>query len=41
MAYLPAAATQPGTAIEIDNRGRITPAEVVRPPFYKEGSIRR
>jgi aminomethyltransferase len=41
MAYLPAAASQPGTPIEIDNRGRITPAEVVRPPFYKDGSIRR
>jgi aminomethyltransferase len=41
MAYLPAAASQPGTSIEIDTRGRMTPAEVVRPPFYKGGSIRR
>jgi len=41
LAYLPAAAAKPGTPIEIEVRDRLTPAEVVRPPFYTEGSIRR
>jgi len=41
LAYLPAAATRAGTAIEIEIRDRATPAEVVRPPFYGDGSIRR
>jgi aminomethyltransferase len=34
-------ATQPGTEIEVVIRNRPTPAEVVRPPFYQAGSIRR
>jgi aminomethyltransferase len=41
LAYLPAGAAKAGTAIEIEIRDRVTPAEVVRPPFYKDGSIRR
>jgi aminomethyltransferase len=41
MAYVPVAAAKPGTAIEIMIRGKGCPAEVVRPPFYKDGSIRR
>jgi glycine cleavage system T protein (aminomethyltransferase) len=41
LAYLPVAAAKAGTAIEIEVRDRVTPAEVVRPPFYTEGSIRR
>ncbi|HUE76522.1 MAG TPA: glycine cleavage system aminomethyltransferase GcvT [Longimicrobiales bacterium] len=41
MAYLPAEATKPGTAIEIVIRDRAVPAEVVKPPFYTEGSLRR
>ena len=35
MAYVPAALAEPGTALGIDIRGRIFPAEVVKKPFYK------
>ncbi|HUG42230.1 MAG TPA: glycine cleavage system aminomethyltransferase GcvT [Longimicrobiales bacterium] len=41
MAYLPIEATRPGTAIEVVIRDRIVPAEVVKPPFYTRGSVRR
>lgn len=41
LAYLPAEAAKPGTAIEIMIRDRAVPAEVLRPPFYTEGSLRR
>lgn len=36
MAYLPAASAKPGTAIEIEIRGRRFPAEVVKKPFYRK-----
>lgn len=36
MAYLPLAASKPGTALEIEIRGRRFPAEVVRKPFYRK-----
>lgn len=36
-AYLPRATTAPGTVVEVDIRGRRTPAEIVKPPFYKRG----
>jgi aminomethyltransferase len=36
--YLPAGATAPGTAFEIDVRGRRVPATVAKPPFYKGAS---
>ncbi len=35
MAYLPLSAAQPGTQIEIEIRGRLFPAEVVKKPFYR------
>jgi len=35
MAYLPVAATQPGTEFEVDIRGRRSRAKVVPLPFYK------
>ena len=41
MAYLPVAAAKPGTRIEVMIRDRAVPAEVVRPPFYTGGSVRR
>ncbi len=41
MGYVPIAAAKPGTAIEVVIRDRAIPAEVVRPPFYTEGSLRR
>jgi aminomethyltransferase len=41
MAYVPRAAAKPGTPIEIVVRDRPVAAEVMRPPFYKDGSIRR
>ena len=34
LAYLPAGATEPGTAFEVEIRGRSLPAEVVPTPFY-------
>jgi len=40
MAYVPAAAARPGTEIGIRIRDRAVPAEVVRPPFYKQGTVR-
>jgi len=36
MAYLPLTAAAPGTALEIEVRGRRFPAEVVKKPFYKK-----
>jgi len=41
MAYVPVEAASPATAIEIVIRDRAVPAEVVRPPFYKQGSVRK
>ena len=38
MAYLPTEKTEPGTAFEIDVRGKTRPAEVRTKPLYcKEG----
>jgi aminomethyltransferase len=41
MAYVPAESAKPGTRIDIMVRDKSTPAEVVRPPFYKQGSVRK
>ncbi len=41
MGYVPAEAAKPGTPLEIVIRDKAIPAEVVRPPFYRQGSIRR
>jgi aminomethyltransferase len=41
MAYLPVEAAKPGTRIEIVIRDQPVPAEVVRPPFYTGGSVRK
>jgi aminomethyltransferase len=41
MAYLPADAAKPGTRIDIMVRDKAIPAEIVRPPFYKDGSVRK
>ena len=38
MAYVPVAATEPGTKIEVDVRGRVRPAEVRARPLYKKES---
>lgn len=38
MAYLPAKFTKPGTALQIEVRGKLFPAEVVKKPFYKPGA---
>jgi aminomethyltransferase len=35
MAYLPVEHTKPGTLLNIDIRGRLTPAKVVKKPFYR------
>jgi aminomethyltransferase len=41
MAYVPPDAARTGTIIHVVIRDREVPAEVTRPPFYKEGSIQR
>ncbi len=40
MGYVPVEAAKPGTEVEVVIRDRLIPAEVVRPPFYKEGSVK-
>ena len=39
--YLPAGATKAGTRFEVDIRGTRVPAEVVKRPFYEQGSVRK
>ncbi|MGH7461005.1 MAG: glycine cleavage system aminomethyltransferase GcvT [Longimicrobiales bacterium] len=41
LAYIAAEGTKPGTPLEIMVRGKATPAEVVKTPFYTGGSVRR
>jgi aminomethyltransferase len=41
LAFIALEATKPGTEIEVVIRNRPAPAEVVRPPFYQAGSLRR
>jgi aminomethyltransferase len=41
MAYVPADAAKPGTMIDIMVRDKAIPAEIVRPPFYRDGSVRK
>lgn len=41
MGYVPTELAKAGTDIDVMVRGQPIPAEVVRPPFYTEGSIRR
>lgn len=36
MAYLPAEFSKPGTPVQIEVRGRLFPAEVVKKPFYQK-----
>jgi aminomethyltransferase len=38
LAYLPAASAKVGTVVGIEARGRVTPATVVKKPFYKQAS---
>jgi aminomethyltransferase len=35
MAYLPASFSKPGTRVQVEVRGKLFPAEVVKKPFYK------
>ena len=41
MGYLPTEMAAPGTQVHVRIRNRDVPAVVERPPFYKDGSIRR
>jgi aminomethyltransferase len=41
MAYVPVEGSKPGTPLQIVIRDRAHQAEVVRTPFYKDGSVRR
>jgi aminomethyltransferase len=41
LAYVPPEHAKPGTAVQVDARGRALDALVTRPPFYTAGSIRR
>ena len=40
MGYLPPECSEPGTAVEVDIRGKRTPARVVPLPFYRRGESR-
>jgi aminomethyltransferase len=35
MAYVEPSVAEPGTAVEVDIRGKRVPAEVVKLPFYR------
>jgi aminomethyltransferase len=37
MGYVPVALTEPGTQLQIDCRGKMVTAEIVKGPFYKRG----
>jgi aminomethyltransferase len=39
--YLPIEAAKVGSAFEVEIRGERVPAEVVKMPFYKQGSVRK
>lgn len=41
MGYVPVPLAAEGTSLEIEARGRMLGATVVRPPFYRDGSIKR
>ncbi|CAN5791136.1 glycine cleavage system aminomethyltransferase GcvT [soil metagenome] len=41
MAYVPVESAKAGTRIDIMVRDRAIPAEITRPPFYREGSVRK
>lgn len=41
LGYVPAEAAKPGTEIEVVIRNRPMKAEIVRPPFYQSGSLKR
>jgi aminomethyltransferase len=41
MCYVPADAARPGTPVEIMVRDRAVAAELMRPPFYRDGSVRK
>lgn len=41
LGYVPVELAEPDTGLQVDARGRMLDATVVRPPFYREGSIRR
>jgi aminomethyltransferase len=41
MCYVPAESAKPGTRVDIMVRDKAIPAELVRPPFYREGSVRK
>jgi aminomethyltransferase len=41
MCYVPASAAKPGNRVDIMVRDKAVPAELVRPPFYREGSVRK
>jgi len=41
MGYVPTALAKAGTDVGVRIRNKVIPAVVQRPPFYKEGSVRR
>ncbi len=41
LAYVATEHSKPGTSIDIKVRDKTIPAEVTRPPFYKEGTVRK
>jgi glycine cleavage system aminomethyltransferase T len=38
---VPVESAKPGTRIDIRVRDKSIPAEIVRPPFYRDGSVRK
>jgi aminomethyltransferase len=41
LAYVATEFSKPGTAVDIMVRDKAVPAQVTRPPFYKEGTVRK
>jgi glycine cleavage system aminomethyltransferase T len=41
MAYVAPDAAKVGTRVDVMIRGQAIPAEIVRTPFYKSGSVKR
>lgn len=41
LGYLPVPLSRPGTPLEVEVRGSMLPAEVVKTPFYRQGSVKK
>ena len=41
LGYVPVELSRPGTPLGVEVRGKTLQAEVVRPPLYREGSVKK